>query len=120
MRKTALFTTLAMLCGFWGWAVAETASAQAASAAEVSIKTPSSDLDLSAPAGAKVMLRRIHNAAAQICGPMPSDWLHYGRQYDACIKQTVDRAVARLGAPMVTAMSEGATPVRFARASDRP
>jgi UrcA family protein len=121
MNKIATFATLILLGGFQGLAIVGSASAQAASAGEMSIKIQSGDLDLSRSTGAKVMLQRIHSAATRICGPAPSDWLHNGRQYEACVKTTTDRAVESLGSPMVTAMNGGgSSPVRVAEVSDRP
>lgn len=121
MKKIATFATLILLGGFQGLAIVGSASAQAAPAEVISIKVQSSDLDLSRSTGAKVMLQRIHSAAAKICGPTPSDWLHDGRRYESCVKTTTDRAVDRLGSSMVTAMNGGGSaPVRVAEVSDRP
>jgi UrcA family protein len=121
MNTKTTLATLVLLGGVCLGSVAGSASAQSIPAGDVSIKVQSSDLDLSRSAGAKVMLQRIHNAAAKICGPAPTDWLHDGRQYEACIKTTTDHAVERLGSPQVTAMNDGApAPVRVAEASDRP
>jgi UrcA family protein len=61
------------------------------------------DLDLSSPAGAKAMLQRIHTAAIRICGPAPSDRLSFQRQYDECVRETVNRAVIDMGVPSVAA-----------------
>jgi UrcA family protein len=55
------------------------------------------DLDLSTPGGAEAILRRIRRAAVLICGPEPADRLSFQRQYDACVRETVNRAVIGLG-----------------------
>ncbi len=120
MRKMTTFMTLVVLGGFQALAIVGSASAQAAPAREVQVKVQTGDLDLTRSAGAKVMLQRIHNAAEQICGPSPSDWLHDGHRYEACVKTTTDRAVDQLASPMVTAMNGGAGAVRVAEVSDRP
>jgi UrcA family protein len=54
------------------------------------------DLDLSSPRGVEAMLRRIRQAAARVCGPEPADRLSFQRQYDACVSQTVARALQDL------------------------
>jgi UrcA family protein len=74
----------------------------------VSVRVKLADLDLANPAGAAASLRRIHQAAKEICGPDESFRpFELGRIYRACIKDTVDRAVDRLGNPMVSALNGG-------------
>jgi UrcA family protein len=119
MNMKSFVAATALVAAFGLAAVAGPVSAQAAPGGEISIKVQTGDIDLSKPAGAAVMLQRIHNAASKICGPAPTDWLHFGAQYKACLKETSDRAVARLDSPMVTAMNGGApSSVRVAEASD--
>jgi UrcA family protein len=65
------------------------------------------DLDLSSPAGAQEMLRRIHRAATKVCGPEPTDRLSFQRQYDECVRETVNRAVVNMRNPDV-ATADGA------------
>jgi UrcA family protein len=75
-----------------------------ADSAWVDVRT--GDLDLSNPAGAKAVIGRFQRAAHKVCGPEPSDRLSFGRQYDECVRETVNRAVIDLGAPTVEAMND--------------
>jgi UrcA family protein len=119
MNTKSTVSAIAVLAAVCLASIAGSASAQAAAGGEVSIKVQTGDIDLARPAGAAVMLQRIHNAASKICGPAPSDWLQFGAQYKACMKQTIDGAVARLDSPVVTAMNGGApSSVRVAEVSD--
>lgn len=86
-----------------------------ASQAEISSPSPAkqiavnySDLDVSRPAGAEVLITRMRAAAAQVCGPAPDvrDLVMY-RFYRQCMAETVDRAVASVNAPMVTELYRG-------------
>jgi UrcA family protein len=88
MKIMSIVTAVAVLGSVCFASIAAPASAQGASESSVSISVKSRDLDLSRPEGATVMLQRIHNAAAQICGPAPTDRLAFGRQYNACMKQS--------------------------------
>jgi UrcA family protein len=89
--------------------------AGAASAQNVSVTVGHADLDLTSAAGAKIMLARIHNAARDVCGESPNA-SDLGRrlQARACISAVSNRAVARLGAPMVTAANGGSSSVALA------
>ncbi|MBV8593874.1 MAG: UrcA family protein, partial [Caulobacteraceae bacterium] len=65
------------------------------------------DLDLASEAGGHAMLHRIHNAARTACGPEPSEPLEHRFSYEPCVAKTVNKAVARLGNPIVTALNSG-------------
>jgi len=67
------------------------------------------DLDLSDPAGAHAMLRRIDVAAAEVCGGQP-DIRDLGRltAFQRCRAVAAHRAVSRLDAPLVTAAAQSA------------
>ena len=67
-----------------------------------------SDLDLSRPAGAEVLITRMRAAAAQACGPAPDIRdLVMSQIYRQCIAESVDRAVASVNSPMVTEVYSG-------------
>jgi hypothetical protein len=53
------------------------------------------------------MLRRIRSAAEEVCQPDFDDIFDYYRSYHACVKGAADRAVARLGDPLVTSLNGG-------------
>jgi UrcA family protein len=107
-------TALAALGLFTASAPAQTAGADG-DTVQVTVKY--GDLDLSSPAGASEMLRRIHTAATRICGPAPSDRLSFQRQYDECVRETVNRAVINLGNPSIVAAS--GMPTALAAATPR-
>ena len=70
----------------------------------VSVSVRYGDLDISNSAGAEIMLRRIDKAAVQICGGKPDQRLLGERvAFEKCRASTIDRSVAALNAPMVTA-----------------
>lgn len=68
------------------------------------------DLDLSTKDGAQTLLKRIDDAALGICGPAPvhspltptANTLH-----ERCLREAVDGAVAKVGAPLLTALHTG-------------
>ena len=65
------------------------------------------DLDLSGQAGANTMLQRIHRAARDVCGDRPGGTqLGDMHRYQACMTSAVDRAVASLGSPTVSALND--------------
>lgn len=65
------------------------------------------DLNIDGQAGAAALLHRIRHAARQVCGDNDDDMLDAGRQLQACMKDSVDRAVASLNAPTLTALNTG-------------
>jgi UrcA family protein len=70
----------------------------------VSVSVRYGDLDINRPAGAEIMLRRIDKAAIQICGGMPDQRLLDQRAaFEKRRASTIDRSVAALNAPTVTA-----------------
>jgi UrcA family protein len=91
--------------------VADRSSDSDATSVNVSI----AGLDLSNPAGAKVVLQRIRAAAQTVCGGEPDIRLtERFTLYQSCLKTTVDGAVASLASPLVTAMNAGPSPVMVA------
>jgi UrcA family protein len=61
------------------------------------------DVDVNTPAGAKVAADRIRDAAEQVCNGNTTRWWpdYYG--YAKCRDQALDRALATLQAPLVSA-----------------
>ena len=107
-------SNLSALAAFAVVGLIATAQPAAARTSESSDDTASvtvhyADLNLNSEAGAKVMLRRIRNAAEEICGSelsMVEQW-SLGRAYPACATPIVDRAVTQLNSPFVTAINSG-------------
>jgi UrcA family protein len=86
---------------------------------QVSTKVYLADLDLSTNTGAQAAMSRIHRAAREVCGP---DWdvreFDSRKQYDQCVSQAEDQAVAKLDMPLVTAASaHSEQPIRLAAKS---
>ena len=89
-----------------------------ASFAQAALAGPSSDpnqssvrvslagLDLHSEAGAKIALHRIQSAATDVCGVETDARLIVGWNR-SCTTQAVERAVADLGNPIVTALYAG-------------
>jgi UrcA family protein len=79
---------------------------------ERSVTISYADLNLSSPDGARVLYKRIKQAARTACGPEPRGIVleFYPRaqwQHKSCIRKAVENAVASLDNPMVTAVHEG-------------
>lgn len=79
-----------------------------AALAEPSVTVRYDDLNLQSHTGASVMLSRIHAASHRVCGtaPLLAD-LAGSDAYRRCLRETSDRAIARLNAPLVTAALRG-------------
>jgi UrcA family protein len=74
----------------------------------LSVKVSVIDLNLDSEAGAQVALRRIQSAANHICGDEANTRvLSRSALYRACLRSTVDNAVAGVHKPMLTAANEG-------------
>ena len=109
-------TMLAFGCGLAMIAAAGSAAAQSESAAARSVfGTPTavavkySDLDLGSRQGSVVMLGRLHEAALNACGSSEFSVPDYRRAVERsdCYRESMDRAVADVGAPTVTHLYNG-------------
>ena len=97
--KSSLFTAVALFAfATSGLAAAQPPAGKSAPAVTI----PYNDLNLNDPRDAKVMLRRIRTTAVEICHPGETGFEMTAR-FEDCYRQTVDRAVAELNAPRVTA-----------------
>jgi UrcA family protein len=99
--KTLIFTTLLVLAT--GNALADSAAKKTLAPAPVSVRYD--DLNLANAEGAHVLYNRISEAARKVCGPSfatfyPGKW----REWKECYQSTVDAAVKRVDAPMLTAL----------------
>jgi len=73
------------------------------------------DLDLSRPAGARILYRRMVQAAAVVCGGKPDPRLLQAREaFNQCVNDSIDRALRQVDAPLVTAAAGRAAPTRLA------
>ena len=91
------------LCG----AIATVSVANAATQTDpvtgvLSAPVSSRGLDLTRAADARIMLARLRDAASAVCGgePMPME-LQKAADHRACLRETLDDAVTRVGAPLV-------------------
>ncbi len=82
----------------------------------ISVKVSTSGINLNDPAGAKLVMTRIHNAAEALCGYRPdSRLLAQVAVYDSCVSQTVDRAVRSSHMPSLAQTDDGKTLVEASR-----
>jgi UrcA family protein len=93
--RTTLYTTLYCLCGATALLALQT-TARAADDDLPSRRVSYADLDISKPAGAKVLYRRIEAAAEQVCGNEGRRNLSAMTRDRACIDEAVATAVARV------------------------
>ena len=107
--KTSFAAVAALaIFGFAATSHASPAGDASSDPSTISVNVSVADLNLSSPVGARIALRRIHNAAATICGGEPDIRLTQRfALYQSCVKATIDRTVASLDIPMVTAMNGG-------------
>jgi UrcA family protein len=103
MRSPAIVAALAI-----GLAAVSALAAQAAPAAQTTVKL--GDLDLSSAAGAHAALGRLTRAAAQVCGEQrntDASLIHQSDAFWRCRAETVAASVAQLpGAAIATAYAE--------------
>ncbi len=85
--------------------VAQAAQPPAADPDAPAVVVRTGDLDLSRTADARILLGRVREAAAEVCGGAPSlGDLAAQDAYRACMRSTMDSAIAKLHAPVVTAL----------------
>jgi UrcA family protein len=96
-HHTAAWTLVAAtLCAVF------TAGAQAAEVAQIHVKY--ADLNVNNPAGAAVLLQRIHAAAVKVCRVPASRELDVASKATACITKATADAVAAVNAPALTGL----------------
>ena len=71
------------------------------------------DLDLHTQAGAKTAARRIHQAADSVCGGENLLW-RQASDFQSCRIQAIDRTLATIDAPLVSAALGRPTPTGMA------
>lgn len=81
----------------------------AAHAQEASVHINAGKLNLNNAADAKILYRQLTDAAAEVCGGYPSRISEMGL-FERCYRPTLDEAVARVHAPLVTAARDGVMP----------
>jgi len=74
----------------------------------VAVKVAHQDLDLTTPKGARLMIRRMEQAVADVCGAGSFSAREQKQAVrGACRQDSMNRALASLGAPLVNAMYYG-------------
>ena len=100
------------LCGAIAFGALQV-SAQAADYALPTRKVSYADLDISKPAGAQVLYRRIVAAARQVCAFDGSKDLAVLLRSDKCVDHAIDNAVKEVGSPALSALRPNAV-IHFA------
>ncbi|HEY1878359.1 MAG TPA: UrcA family protein [Caulobacteraceae bacterium] len=116
--KTSLLT-LALGASMLALVATPATSVSAQDVQKVSATVSYGDLNLSTREGAKAMYQRIKSTARKLCGAEPAI-SEFGAMdgWRACISDSVNSAVTRLDAPMVTAFNghRSASSVQLAQA----
>lgn len=107
-RENALIRNLLLALGC---TVAFAAPAAVASDRQDAVRVVYRDLDLTSPRDSAVLLRRLRAAALTACGASDFSVPDYRRavEHSACYRDSMDRAVAAVGAPSVTEIYNGRT-----------
>jgi UrcA family protein len=71
---------------------------------EPSLKVSYGELDLSKPAGAEALYKRIRQAAFTVCGGYDSPIARSYTIKSRCFRAALDEAVAKVNSPMLTAL----------------
>lgn len=102
--------SLVLLCA----TLVATSTALTLPAAARSIRVQYGELDLSGPQGRQILLARLHRAAEDICGDVPTAMSSplYRKAYRRCETDTVNRAISSLPQAAQTALLD--KPIRSA------
>ena len=101
--QTAVRAAAFFLCGAIGLSTVQL-TARAADDSLPSRKVSYADLDISKPAGAKVLYNRIVAAAHQVCELKGYKDLDTMRRVDKCTDHAIDNAVKEVGSPALSAL----------------
>lgn len=106
MRPKALLTSVAALLAVGYAAGARAAPLDPVASDAVSVKVMTAGFNLDDAAGARIVLSRIRGAARQICGAEPTQReIAAHATYRACVKDAVDRAVAKTAHPLLATLN---------------
>lgn len=95
INRTKFCAVIYCLCGATSLCALQ-ATANAAADALPARRVSYADLDISKPAGAKTLYRRIEAAARLVCEPDAGKDLGAAQRGRACIQQAIDSAVNRV------------------------
>lgn len=74
-----------------------------------SVQVSYADLDLSKPAGAETLYRRIEGAARSVCGPRHSRNLNQVQAFRTCYKNAIEDALQQVNESLVFAVHRNKT-----------
>jgi len=78
---------------------------------ELSTNVHFEDLNLDQPSDVATLYRRISSAAARVCGSRATTWIYYTlTEYQSCVTDTMQQAVARVNRPQLTSYYQRLTP----------
>lgn len=107
MRRVTLTVALAALAA----GAAQTALADTADGLPLSRKVNYADLDLTHPAGAETLYRRLISAAHIVCKPLEGPGLESDSRFKACVGQSLATAVTDVNSPLLTSYYQSKTGV---------
>ena len=103
-----MYRTLTVLASGMSLLLATPALAHSSAGQPPSLVVRYSDLDVTRRDGARALLDRLSHAAHRVCSPEPDNKDLHGRTlYDACVRDSMDRAVAAVHIPLVSALYFG-------------
>ena len=92
------------LCGALTLGALQASAGATTDEAPPSQRVSYADLDISKPAGAKVLYNRITSAARRVCGSSGFESLTVKHLLDRCIDRAIDNAVKDVGSPALSAL----------------
>jgi UrcA family protein len=87
--------------------IAGVGEAHAAEAPQIAVSYQ--DLDLSRPADAKLLYRRLQEAASTVCEPVSAEELARHLAFKRCYEAALDHAVVQINAPQLLAVHSAQT-----------
>jgi UrcA family protein len=111
MRRTKLTVLLVALAA----GTTQVALADVFDGAPLSRQVNYSDLDLSQPAGAQLLYRRLVVAADSVCKPFDDNEISRKNRFKACVSKALSAAVADVDRPLLTSYYESKGGVPFPR-----
>jgi UrcA family protein len=105
--NTRYLCAAATLCALLGSGCSST-TAHAATSDPWGVMVSYADLNLSHAADARVLYQRLRGAAARVCNEVPTYDLARSAAYRRCFQAALDRAVADVHSPALSAIHHGA------------
>jgi len=107
-HRMKYYTAILLAFGTASMCTLTTASAGAAEQAVPSKIVRFNDLDITSPAGAKILYDRIKAAAAEVCpAPMITEQLSMGVGRRNCVRKAIDDAVMKVNSDLLSELRFG-------------